>query len=366
MHPSSLFCGLLTVSVLVSVAAPIDARPQPFRQQIVEPRMVPHSQPTVDTMAVSPDGKLVALGWGNIPGGNIELVSVKTGRGPGVLLSYSASINRGTPTAMVFSPDSKRLAVGDTGGRILIWDVTKSGTEALCITHFEPGGSWTFPAIRTVVYDADGKSLVAVLGDGVVKRWDATTGRPLKQFSLGMGQHVSAVALDKAGKLAVSGHENGTVHIWNAETGGLTKSWHLAKGTTVRSLAFAPDGKKFVIGLENVKASQRPLIRLLGSAPEQVNQTVVVETQSGERLAELPAIFTDAQFGPSGKHLVTCEYSGPVKVWDAATGRNVHTIAKEQSGCLQLIPSSDGAILFARNAGWLAWNIQTGAQVWPR
>ncbi|MSQ96535.1 MAG: hypothetical protein EXR98_18575 [Gemmataceae bacterium] len=363
MRRSSVLCGLMAMTVLATQAG---ARPQP----IVFPRdarMVPLSQPTVDTMAVSPDGKLVALGWGNIPGGNIELASVKTGRGPGVLLNYSPSITRGTPTAMVFSPDSTRLAVGDSGGRILIWDVTKTGTELLCIEfQYERGGSWTFPGIRTIAYSADGKSLVGVLRDGVVKRWNAATGKSLKTFSLGVGNHVNPVALDKAGKLAVSGHENGTVHLWNVETGSLTKSWHLAKGTTVRSLAFAPDGKKFVIGLENVPVPQRPLIRLLGATPEQVSQTVVVDTKTGERLCELPVLFTNAQFGPSGKYLATCEYSGPVKIWDIATSRSVQTIAKEQSGCLQLIPSSDGTLLFARGSRWMAWNIQTGAQVWPR
>lgn len=359
---------LLTLIVLASVVGAAVARPQPLVHPRQDPRAVPIPQPTVDTMAVSPDGKLIALGWGNPSGGNIELASVKTGRGPGVLLNYSAEIPRGVPTALAFSPNSARLAVGDASGRILVWDVTKTGTELLCIKVWEElKGAGTASSIRTIAYSADGLSLFSVQSDGIVNRWDTTTGKPLKTFSLGAGHHLNAVAFDRAAKAVITGHENGTVHIWNTQTGACIRTWRLTNGTTVSSLAFAPDGKQFVIGLDNVPVAQRPLARLFGAAAEKVSQTVVVDARSGERLRELPALYTDAQIGPSGKHLVTCEYAGAVRIWDIATGRELQPLSKDTSGCTQIIPSSDGTHLFARTPQrWYAWNVTTGAQVWPR
>jgi DNA-binding beta-propeller fold protein YncE len=71
-------------------------------------------------IAVSPDGKSVAVGAGN----GVKVFDLATGRGSG-----GRALAAGTVTALTFSPDGRHLAVGTSDGRVEVWDVTKGGLQ---------------------------------------------------------------------------------------------------------------------------------------------------------------------------------------------------------------------------------------------
>jgi WD40 repeat protein len=200
-----IYRTMIGVAILLCIGA--QASP---RNQLARPQMPPPPNATV--MAVSPDGKLIAVGYGPggfVVGNSIELISVKTGRGPGILLNYSSAAQIASPISLAFSQDSQRIAMGTLHGRIMTWDAAKTGTELLCIKAADDSDARRLASgIVALAYFADGKSLVSV-DNGYIKRWDAANGNLLSKFSLGDGHWLQAVALSKDGKLGVSAHENG-------------------------------------------------------------------------------------------------------------------------------------------------------------
>jgi WD40 repeat protein len=125
------------------------------------------------------------------------------------------------------------------------------------------------------------------------------------------------------------------------------------------------DGKKLVAGL-NEAVTVRRVMYGFRAETEMVGKTVVFDVNSGQRIGELPALFADVQFSPSGKLLVSCDQSGPIRVWNIAASRNVYTFAKDTS-CTQIIASGDGVHLMGRtHQGVSAWNVNTGERVLGR
>ncbi|MDX2937245.1 DNA-binding protein [Streptomyces ipomoeae] len=114
-------------------------------------------------------------------------------------------------SAMAFSPDGSRLAVGDLNGHVTLWNGTVSrrvgsfsGTSPTVYTN-------TADSVTALAFSADGRTL-AVGGDsGSVQLWDVASNRPLGSPLLTPGGPVLALAFDaNNGSLYVSGRHQPT------------------------------------------------------------------------------------------------------------------------------------------------------------
>jgi WD40 repeat protein len=308
--------GLVAVIVLLTNPETAACKPQ-----------MPAPPATIQ-MAASPDGNTIAVAFNG--SGGVELVSTKTGRGPGILLNPSPKMGSNLwTTAIAFSHDNQRIAVGGNDGRVAVWDATKTGTELLYVDALRerakgrvetsmattPRKIQADPAskgaviqkiagvqrrkelfalcrgrqdIRALAFAPDGKGLVAITAESRVTRWDMD-GKLLGNLFLGDGQYLQGAVLSRDGKWAASVHENAKLHIWNVEASALAKSFQLAEETRLRTLAFSPDARKIAIGFQIDKNNNG----FGGPA-----RTLVLDVATGKRPGELPATFADAQFSP--------------------------------------------------------------------
>jgi len=173
----------------------------------------------------SPDGKTIAIG-DNL--GMIHLVDV-----PGKRLSarltaekiYNSQANLNGMSDMdintiTFSPDSRRVACGNENGIIRVWDAA-TGRNAVT---FNAGGITASGAaiaspVKTLVFSPDGKTLVTADNtDGALAVWDAASGHEVAMLHAATGKVVSA-AFRADGTLIVATASGHRIRIWAVRPG---------------------------------------------------------------------------------------------------------------------------------------------------
>jgi len=134
--------------------------------------------------------------------------------------------------SVAFSPDSKRIVLGDFNGVIRQLDAT-TGAEVMTLAGHQS-------CVDSITFSPDGKRIVSGSYDRTVKIWDATTGSMITTLG-GHGDIVISVAFSPDGKRIISGSRDGTAKLWDAATG--TELLTLRAGSGVSGVAFSPDGK---------------------------------------------------------------------------------------------------------------------------
>jgi WD40 repeat protein len=157
-------------------------------------------------LSVTPDGKTVAALCGLKDEGALKLWDVATGK-----QETTGDIGDWTPLA-VFSPDAKKLAAvlrekmkKGMGQRVKLWDVA-TGNE---LAPLEGDLTW----VSAVVFSPNGKRLAAGEGKSI-KLWDVTTGKLLRTLEGHTGK-VLALAWTADGKTLASGSRDTTVRLWD-------------------------------------------------------------------------------------------------------------------------------------------------------
>jgi RNA polymerase sigma factor (sigma-70 family) len=316
----------------------------------------------VEHLALSPDGKTVALSVGTWEKGNkfgdkppaaiyhVSVREIATGKE-----LYRLKVGAGK---LAFSPDGKCLATMDdrSARSVRLWDAV-TGEKGREIP--EPRGT-----VGCMAFSPDSKLLATGVADGVVRFWDPSTGKEVGQ-GLKHDLSLGALAFTPDGKLLATGTGSwrpdgriitttasdeekklvGTIHLWNVaerkETGQLEGHLHW-----VSSLAFAKDGKTLA------SAGVDATVRLWDvSAGKQKHRFEMDEGNSDQVV-----------FSPDGQ-IVAATTGHHVRLWDANTGKEISSrIGHRQQICL-LAFSPDGKTV--ASAAWqervvCVWEAGTG------
>jgi WD40 repeat protein len=195
------------------------------------PRHEVRSTEQINTLAFSPDGKLLASGSHHQA---VKLWDVATGKELRTL--------RGEDMvwSVAFSPDGTRLASND-GRTVKLWDVA-SGKEVGALRGHK---AW----VTTVAFSPDGTRLASGGNDRTVRLWDVASGKELRTLRGHRGE-VHRVAFSPDGTRLASSSNDRTVKVWDVASGQELHT--LRHKDLVRDVAFSPDGMRLASGSSTV------------------------------------------------------------------------------------------------------------------
>ncbi|MCX7806086.1 MAG: protein kinase [Planctomycetota bacterium] len=244
-----------------------------------------------DSLAFSPDGRLLAVGLGD---GTIRLLDTIRAA-PARTLKGS----HGRTWSVAFSPDGTMLAAGGEDGTVRIWLVADG--SMLLATRPAPG------PVRCVAFSRDGRKLADAGWYGGIRLWTVPAGGELGTLE-GTDGFLEALAFSPDGKLLAAGGGGRAVGAWSLAD--LPARARPAPAFSVSgfdgpivSLAFSPDGK---------------LLAAAGGSSVRIwNAT----DGSGARdLKGLKAGASFCAFSPRWDILLARGTDGAVLAWDSRTG----------------------------------------------
>jgi WD40 repeat protein/serine/threonine protein kinase len=253
-----------------------------------------------------------------------------------------------------FSPDGRRIASSDQGGVVKVWDAW-TGKELL---SFQAHANHA----RRVAFSPDGQRLASASWDGTAKVWDAQTGRLIHTLKVrGGAGNAQLVAFSPDGQyLACGGGQLGKfgeVTVWDATTGEelLVLGGHTLM---VTGLAFSPDGRIVASGGDGIVK-----VWEVDWAARTARETLSF------RAHRLPGVHL--AFSPDGRRLASASTDhrtradGEVKVWDVRTGAEVLALRGHVAGVDCVAFSPDGRRLASTGTDQTVklWDVASGQEV---
>jgi len=315
----------------------------------------------------------------------VELWNGRTGARLGLL-----SGNAGLPNCLAVSGDGSSLALAGNDRRVCLADLTS--TEKAFV---EVGTHRSY--VLCLAFSPDGAALISGSEDGYVQLWDVA-GRKA-QLEQPLRQHtgaVNAAAWSPDGRHVATGSGDGSIKVWNAQTREVV----LQQGHPgpVYCIAFTPDGNSLLTGGEdggmrvwNLKSRPEPLVlsgherwvpalsisgdgrwlassssdgtarlwRLAGPVADDNAplQPLVLKPDSqpvpawmsreGMALGGEPDRVMGVGFTSSSQQVITADFGGRVRLWDAATSNEAGEFEPADGPIWALAISPDGQTLAA-------------------
>jgi WD40 repeat protein len=329
-------------------------------------------------LALSPDGKLVALGD---HGEAIRIWETATGKELPSIKSHVESGKGNGSISLAFSPDGKTVAVEFAiDGTIRLYDVA-SGKEG---SHW-PGRRGHMPRFA---FAPDGKMLAVLLG-GEVALVETESGKESQRIKPG-GNGAYSVAVSADGKTLLTG-ETGRIGIWDTTTGKEGEAIALDAQEIVLQLVATSDGKGIVAAAGSGKCSvlQYPSGKevrqfsatIWSTVPPPVafsadgkifawtamgrNQVHLSDTTTGKELfatGDQPKVGPFA-FTPDGRGVVGVAVDGGPRLWETRTGKELRQFEKVEGEIYSLDVTPDGKTLRGAGPALVSWDMSNGRKL---
>ena len=191
----------------------------------------------VSTLAISPDGKLLACALGR-SAGVVQLWMLPELK-KAELQRHSRMV-----TALAFSPDGKWLVSGGSDRKAFLWSVADHRPAAASSGHDHP---W----INTVAISSDNNIFVTGGEDGKVICWEIPSGKQVQSLPI-MGS-IKQVVFMRNGNLIVAHNEQskGYISVWDTNNRKYRCQMQCQSISAIRCFAISPDETSIATGGED-------------------------------------------------------------------------------------------------------------------
>ncbi|MHC4403702.1 MAG: WD40 domain-containing protein [Planctomycetota bacterium] len=250
----------------------------------------------VDSLAISPDGRLVLSGAGD---GTARLWDATTGQEIRALVGHRKPFR----IAVDITRDGQRAVTGDWAGVIRLWNLETGEKTAELKGHGK--GIWDTEGVTRVTFSPDERTLLSTGCDGTSRIWDTETGDELHVLR-GHTVYVADGEFSADGRLIATASLDGTVWLWEASTGNEIRQ--LAKHPDrVECLAFSPDGRLIASGCKD------GIVRVFD---------VDTGGEVSRCLGHADSI-QDVQFSIDGRFVISGGKDKTLRVWNAESGEEL-------------------------------------------
>ena len=340
----------------------------------------------LDAVAVSPDGKSLAIAYPVNAQDSIYAVSIygtATWRKEFTLMT----LPQVQISALAFSPDGTRLAIGAEDGTAGVWSVP---TRQELVAYQGPTA-----AIDSIQFTPDGDSVLTASNDGVARLWRAigveqsfqtlplttspqqiafdgdrieasSSSQPVVYSTPIAGErapqrvtfpHVQTVVLSADGRLALGiGTPGAPLMIWDARTGRLVRrvtTTAVISANDSNETTFAWNDASVVLD-QNVGTGSGAVVLSLTTGR-------TVSLQSPAECQSLPESFA---FSRDDRRVAGAYFCGYADVWDTRTGALLRQVNEggEVSG-VDLSPDGSRLLVSSWDARATIWSVASGRQL---
>ncbi len=268
--------------------------------------------------------------------------------------------------SVAISPDGKLLATGGFDNLVKIWEIAEDGTlkEKKVLTGH------TAPVYAVAFHPTDGKLLASASQDKTGRVWDIDDGK-MKAELKGHTDIVDTIAFSPDGKLLATAGADKSVRLWTPADGKEVKNLGAHDGS-VYSLAFSPDRKRLATagaGKDNLvklwdvkeqkefkqlKGHEQPVTAVVfadndlvvtASMDRTIRSWTVADAKEKKKFGPTPDDPYAIAWSEKAKLLGVCGYSGRITIWSLDADQPKFTRAIKSPGyCIAFTPGGKSVV----------------------